>query len=226
MPATTGTPTALQRVEMKDDKRYGFAGLGGFLANTSLGERTSPTLRGRWIMLNLLCVHPPEPPQGIPPLPDGLNPDIDVRVALQKQRESPQCASCHAVFDPYGMSLEHFDAIGRYRSKYPVGTAIDASVDLRAGTDAVPEGAKFSGLEGLADTLSKSKRFSECVSEFMFSYSLGRQMSKVEQGETDKPYLHAMHEEWTKKGTPTLRRLIHQLVLAETFRFRHGAAAK
>ena len=140
----------------------------------------------------------------------GLDPTKNVRVALEEHRTNPSCKACHAVFDPYGLSLEQFDGIGKYRTTYGDGTTIDPTAEL--------EGIKFTGIEGLADTVTKDPKFSECISDFMFSYGLGRLVT-----DADRPYLATVKEEWMK-GTPSIRRLVQSLVLAETFRSRHGAA--
>ncbi|HEY0713413.1 MAG TPA: DUF1592 domain-containing protein [Polyangia bacterium] len=215
MTGTTGTN--MQRVEIKDDKRYGFAGLGGFLAMSALPDRTSPTLRGRWILHNLLCIEPPPPPEGAGNL-DGLDTSKNIRVALEDHRKDPSCSACHALFDPYGLALEQFDGIGKYRTTYKDGTTIDATAELPV-SETFPQGVKFAGLEGLADTMTKNPGFTECVSDNLFMYGLGRLIT-----DTDRPYLKAVQTEW-KKGTPTLKRLVQTLVLAETFRYRHALAA-
>lgn len=119
-----------QRVEIRDDTRFGFAGPVGFLAMSSLGQRTSPTLRGRWILSNLLCVEPPPPPEGVAALSAGVGADENIRTALERHRSAPACAGCHALFDPYGLSLEQFDGVGKYRTTYPDGSRIDASAQL------------------------------------------------------------------------------------------------
>jgi len=202
----------MQRVEITDDQRFGFAGLGGFLALSSLGGRTSPTLRGRYVLKNLLCTEPPRPPPGVPTLSaGGLNPTRNVRTALEEHRKDPACASCHARFDPYGLSLEQFDAIGAYRAAYFDGAPIDPSVELA--------GVTFTGLSGLADTVTQDPKFTECISETLFKYALGRLTT-----DADRSYLNTVNQEWLK-GTPSIRRLVHSLVLAEPFRFRHGALA-
>ena len=96
-PATTTTTTSTT------DARKGFLGLGGFLAQSSLDRRTSPTLRGRWIMINLLCTHPPSPPQNVPKIEmaAGMT-DLskgNVRAILEKHRTDPNCANCHTGAD-------------------------------------------------------------------------------------------------------------------------------
>lgn len=205
---------AMQRVENKTDNRFGFAGLGGFLSMSSLAERTSPTTRGRWILSNLLCAPTPDPPAGVPDLGEvgGLDPTKNVRLALEEHRKNATCAACHKSLDGYGLALENFDAVGKYRTTYPDGSTIDTSADV--------DGVKFNGLQGLADNVSSDPRFSECVGEFLFKYGLGRMVT-----DTDRPYLKAVNEEWVK-GPQSVRRLVQGLVLAETFRSRTGAAAK
>jgi len=111
--------------------------------------------------------------------------------------------------DPYGLALENFDAIGKYRSTYPNGSAIDASTSIGNAT--------FSGLSGLNDFVSQNPLLLECVEQKLFTYGLGRAI----QGTTDQPYLDQIQATWTS-DKPSLRRLIKLLVLADTFRQRHG----
>jgi Protein of unknown function (DUF1592)/Protein of unknown function (DUF1588)/Protein of unknown function (DUF1595)/Protein of unknown function (DUF1587)/Protein of unknown function (DUF1585) len=208
VPAPAGN--GQQRVEIKTDQRFGFFGLGGFLALSSVEDRTSPTLRGRWILTNLLCTEPPPPPPGIPELTAGtFDPTKNVAKALEEHRKNPACAGCHRLFDPYGLSLEQFDGIGKHRTAYADGATIDPTTELG--------GVTFTGIRGLADTVTKNPTFTACIADTMFTYGLGRVIA-----DTDRPYLAAVQAEW-KQGTPTLRRLIRALVLAETFRYRHGA---
>lgn len=206
-----GSPEGMKRVEISDDHRFGFAGLGGFLALTSQSGRTSPTKRGHWILSHLLCTKvPPPPPDLAEAASNGFDPTKNVRVTLEEHRVNPSCAGCHAAFDPYGLSLEHFDAVGKYRTKYGDGSPIDASAKL--------DDVAFSGLEGLADTVTNDPKFSQCLPEYLLSYGLGRPLT-----DADNPYLHAVHVEWMKE-TPSIRRLLHALVLSEPFRYRRGPA--
>jgi hypothetical protein len=207
MPAPAGT--GQQRVEVTTDQRFGFFGLGGFLAISSVDNRTSPTLRGRWVLTNLLCTEPPAPPPGVPELTAGtFDPTKNVVKALEEHRKNPACSGCHGIFDPYGLSLEQFDGIGKYRTVYGDGATIDPTTELG--------GIKFTGIRGLADTVTKNPKYTKCITDTMFTYSLGRLIA-----DTDRPYLEAVLTDWTK-GTPTLKRLIRSLVLAETFRYRHA----
>jgi hypothetical protein len=206
----------LSRVELTTDQRRGFFGLGGFLALSSLDRRTSPTLRGRWILLNMLCTEPPPPATNIPDLNAGsTDPTTNVRKALEQHREDPKCAACHALFDPYGLSLEQFDGIGKYRTTYADNTVIDPATSLPPSSTA-PNGQAFSGLNGLSDTISADPQFAACVGDNLFVYGTGRMITA-----SDRPYLRQVQEQW-RSGAPSLRRLIQTLVSSEPFRYRRA----
>jgi hypothetical protein len=218
MPTPSVNPA---RVEFTSDRRAGFLGLAGFLAVTSFDRRTSPSLRGRWVASNLLCTDPPDPPPNVPKLEDdGQDTSaLSVREVLERHRQNAECARCHSLFDPYGLALEEYDAIGQYRQAYANGTAVDASAVLPA-SDGHPEGLPFTGLEGLAQVVAKDPQFGRCVAEKLLTYGLGRPVAS-----TDRPYLERVQREWLAPGqVPSLRRLIQALVSIEPFRLRRGEA--
>ena len=117
----------MRRVTLTDDRRFGILGKGGVLMVTSHANRTSPVVRGKWIMDNLVANPPPPPPADIPPLPenDGELPTT-VRERLEQHRANPVCASCHTLMDPFGFALENFDVTGRWR-EVDNGQPVDAS---------------------------------------------------------------------------------------------------
>jgi hypothetical protein len=206
----------LSRVEVTTDPRRGFFGLGGFLALSSLDRRTSPTLRGRWVLINMLCIEPPPPAPNIPDLSSGsTDPATNVQEALERHRESPECAGCHSLFDPYGLALEQFDGIGKYRTTYGDNAVIDPATSLRPST-AFPNGRTFSGLDGLSDTVSADPQYAACVADNLFTYGTGRMITAA-----DRPYLRQVQEQW-RSGAPSLRRLIQELVGSEPFRYRRA----
>jgi len=222
-----GMPTpaagAPQRVEAVADGRQGFAGLIGFLAMSSPDRRSSPTLRGKWILLNLMCTTPPDPPPNVPKLEDAAMAPTNVREALEVHRANPACAACHALFDPFGLALEQYDGIGQFRTMYKDNSTIDPATELQA-SEAYPDGLKFSGIEGanglpgVAEAVTKNPAFATCISEKMLTFGLGRLLTA-----TDKPYLEVVNKEWLKDGaTPSIPRLVHGLVSTETFRYRRG----
>ncbi len=210
---------ATTRVEYKGDRRIGFFGLAGFLALSSFDRRTSPSLRGKWIASNLLCNKPPDPPPDVPKLEEGgVDPSkANVRQILEQHSQNPSCAYCHALFDPYGLALEEYDASGQYRTTYADGTPVNASTVLPA-SDAYPDGLAFTGLEGLATVVAEDPALGKCLAEKLLTYGLGRPVAA-----SDRPYLEQAQREWLAPGqVPSVRRLVHSLVATEAFRFRRG----
>ena len=163
--------THFRRVERSDDRRRGLLGHGSVLAVTSFPNRTSPVVRGKWILENLLGTPLPPPPPDVPALVEKPNPGDEeqpMRARIAQHRANPVCASCHATMDPLGLSLENFDMVGRWREVDEARIPIDASGVL-------PDGTKFEGPAGLRNViLSDPDRFVRTVTEKMLIYALGR----------------------------------------------------
>jgi hypothetical protein len=157
-----------RRVELKNEHRGGVLSQGAILLVTSYPTRTSPVLRGKWILENILGTPPPPPPPNIPPLADSAsNSARSLREQLEKHRADRACASCHARLDPLGFSLEQFDAIGRFRTEEG-GAEIEAS-------GALPDGTAVNGFDGLKKVvLDRRDEFVECLTAKMLTYALGR----------------------------------------------------
>jgi uncharacterized protein DUF1592/uncharacterized protein DUF1588/uncharacterized protein DUF1585/uncharacterized protein DUF1587/uncharacterized protein DUF1595 len=159
-----------RRVAVENPARRGLLGHGSILAVTAYPHRTSPVLRGKWILENLLGTPPPLPPPNVPELKDtnAVGHVLSMRDRMAQHRASPVCASCHSMMDPPGFSLENFDAIGRQRTVDERFVAIDASGVL-------PDGTKFDGPAGLRDALlSRPDRFVATFTEKLLTYALGR----------------------------------------------------
>ena len=159
-----------RKVTFDDGIRGGLLGQGSILTATSYPTRTSPVLRGNWVLEHILGAPPPPPPPDVPALPDrGEGGRLaSVRERLEQHRENPVCASCHARMDPLGFALEHFDAIGKWRAAGEAGTAIDAR-------GVFPDGTEFDGLAGLKTVLlSEHEQFVQTVAEKLTTYALGR----------------------------------------------------
>ena len=162
-----------RRVELKGEiakQRGGILGQGSLLTATSYANRTSPVLRGKWVLTNILGTPPPPPPDDVPDLPetgeDGQ--PATVRDRMIKHRENPNCAVCHLPMDPLGLALENYDAIGQWRNTGDGDLPIDASGQL-------PNGTQFYGLDGLREILlDRSNEFSGTVTEKLFAYAIGR----------------------------------------------------
>ena len=160
-----------RRVELPDAiHRGGLLGHGSILLVTSYPNRTSPVLRGKWLMENFLNVEPPPPPPDVPEFPEvqrGEHPRT-VRARLEEHRKNPVCASCHSVIDPLGFALEHYDAIGRFRETEEGGQVVDASA-------AMPDGVAFDGLAGMREVMvSRETDFANTVVDRLLTYALGR----------------------------------------------------
>jgi mono/diheme cytochrome c family protein len=156
-------------VTLTDPNRFGLLGKASVLAVTSYTTRTSPTIRGKWLLENILDAPPPAPPPNVPSLESSNKGDkpLSVRQMLELHRANPVCASCHARMDPLGLSLENFDAIGRWRTS-DAGHPIDASGVLLDGT-------KVDGPGELRDALVAQKlQFVRAVTEKLLTYALGR----------------------------------------------------
>ena len=161
----------LRRVDLPaDSPRGGLLGHGSLLAITSHPDRTSPVLRGKWVLTNLMGTPPPPPPPDVPALKEekpGVRPPT-LREQLSVHRAKPVCASCHDTIDPAGFALEHFDAIGRWRDRDGSLNAIDSSAVL-------PDGSEVQGVEELkAALVRKPERFATTVAERLLTYALGR----------------------------------------------------
>ena len=151
--------------------RRGLLGKGSVLTVTSYAHRTSPVVRGKWLLENILGSPPPPPPPDVPALAendDRGEPPRSVRERLEVHRENPACAGCHRVMDPLGFALENFDAIGRWRTVTEAGTPVDAAGELVDGTP-------VDGPESLAAALLKRpENFVTTVTEKLLTYGLGR----------------------------------------------------
>ncbi len=162
-----------RRVSFADDperRRGGLLRQGSLLTVTSYATRTSPVIRGKWILDNLLGTPPPPPPPDVPALEDTVvSESLPIRARLAAHRENTACASCHNVIDPIGFALEHYDAVGRYRSLedfHPV----DASGGL-------PDGTTFDSVAGLeAALLARPDLFAANVVEKLMIFALGREV--------------------------------------------------
>jgi hypothetical protein len=216
---TDVTGTATVRKENVADNRAGFMGLVGFLAVSSVDRRSSPTIRGKWVLVNLLCSPPPPPPADVKKLDaNGATPDTgNVRAVLEAHRAAPACSACHSVMDPFGLALEQYDGIGQFRTTYPDKSAIDPSTELPKSSS-FPDGLKFSGLKGAEDTVAADPRFKTCISEKLYTYGLGRSLSAE-----DKANAATISKNWQTAGDLSVSKLMHGLALSEAFRNRTPA---
>lgn len=198
-----------RKVDLNKTQRGGILTQASVLTVSSYANRTSPVLRGKWILENLLNAPPPAPPPDVPILDEqALGKTVSLREQLEKHRSNATCASCHARMDPLGFALENFDAIGRWREKdgpFPIETA---------GT--LPDGRSFQGLAELKAILkSDPDALAECLTEKMLIYALGRGLERSDR-KTVKAVVEGM-----AKNDYRFSRLVLGIVLSEPFRMQN-----
>jgi hypothetical protein len=159
-----------RRVTLTDDARRGLLGKGSVLMVTSHTDRTSPVVRGKWILENLLGAPPPPPPPNVPPLKETNEQGgkvLSMRERMEEHRANPACSGCHSIMDPIGFAMENFDAVGAWRSN-EARTPIDASGQLMDGT-------KINGVVALRQALLRQpEMFVGTLTEKLMTYGLGR----------------------------------------------------
>ena len=198
-----------------ESPRRGLLGQGSILTVTSPAIRTSPVIRGKWILNNILGAPPPDPPPNVPALSDRRTQakTQTMRERMSQHRASPACASCHSMIDPAGFALENFDAIGRWRTVDESFNAIDASGTL-------PDGTAFDGVNELRAALtSHPDRFVHTVTEKLLTYALGRGMESY-----DMPAVRKILKD-AAPGGYKIQSIILGIVSSYPFQFRRVDAA-
>jgi hypothetical protein len=167
-----------QKVKYPDNTRVGIFGQGSMLVQTSLAGRTSPVLRGKWVMEVLLGTPPPPPPANVPPLDNtgGANAGkiLTTRERMELHRTNPACYSCHRFMDPIGLSLDQFDVMGRWRYREN-GASLDTRGELYDGTP-ISSPAELS-----AALLKRPIPLVRTFTENMLTYALGRRLEPFDQ---------------------------------------------
>ena len=190
--------THFRRVTLKDEARRGLLGKGAVLMVTSHPHRTSPVLRGKWILENVLGSPPPPPPDVVPPFEEdaGAAKPKSVRERMEQHRRNPACASCHRMIDPAGLALENFDAIGAWRTRDggTRGAPVDASGQLVDGT-------QINGVVELrAALLREPETFVRTMTEKLMTYAVGRGLTA-----TDMPAVRTVVRDSARINTASRR---------------------
>jgi Protein of unknown function (DUF1592)/Protein of unknown function (DUF1588)/Protein of unknown function (DUF1587)/Protein of unknown function (DUF1595)/Protein of unknown function (DUF1585) len=178
-----------RRVKITNEERRGLLGQGSILTVTSYPNRTSPVLRGKWILENVLGTPPPAPPPNVPALPDNEagQEAKSLRARLEYHRRTPTCATCHRVMDPLGLALENFDGVGEWRVKEP-GGSIDPIGQLADGT-------KVDGPIALRKAVMRHpEMFARTITEKMMTYGLGRGVELA-----DMPFVRTIADDASKQ---------------------------
>ncbi len=216
-----------RRVELTEDYRRGLLGKGAVLALTSVADRTSPVLRGKWVMGVLLGTPPPQPPPAVPKLEEtaGVNDGktLTVRERMEAHRANPTCYSCHQMIDPIGLALENFDVTGKWRTRdntyaisnegfriHTQGVVIDASTKMYDGT-------LVNGPTGLRAALLKhSDMFIQNLTEKLLAYASGRRVESF-----DMPLVRAIDRESAKTNN-RFSSLVFGVVKSPAFQMRRA----
>ncbi len=200
------------------DERGGILSQGGLLTARSYPNRTSPVLRGVWVLEELLCSAPPPPPANVESIDDQMATEgLTLRERLELHRDSgASCYSCHKIMDPIGFAMEHYDPTGKWRDM-DNGKPVDALGEL-------PDGRTFLGARELADTLAGDPLYSECLAEKMLTYATGRGFDVRTPGATvnngvDAPQVELVADALVQNDYSS-RELIMQVVLSDAFRKR------
>ena len=201
-----------RRVQLTDDARRGLLGKGSTLLVTSHADRTSPVVRGKWILENILGTPPPGPPPVVPPLKEneeGKKPET-LRQKMEQHRADPVCAGCHKVMDPIGFTLENFDAVGAYRVR-EAGAPVDASGMWVDGT-------KIDGIITLrAAIMKRPDVFVRTMTQKLLTYAVGRGLEP-----SDMPALRAIVRGADAQGD-RFSALVMGVVTSEPFQMRMKA---
>ena len=200
-------------VEFDEERRGGVLGMGAILTATSLPTRTSPVVRGKWVLETMLGEELPPPPPDAGELaePGESSEGMTMRQMYEMHRDEPRCAVCHNEIDPIGFGLENFDAIGRWRDT-------DNSQPIDA-TGTLPSGESFSGPVELKQILlRRSEEFAQMISAQMLGFALGRNLEYYDQPTVEEISRAVIRSEYSAHA------LINEIVASYPFRFRRGAA--
>jgi mono/diheme cytochrome c family protein len=201
-----------RRVTLPEETRRGLLGKGAILTVTSHPHRTSPVLRGKWILDNILGAPPPPPPDEVPPFEEEIDAGrpLSVRERMERHRQNPACAGCHRMIDPLGLALENFDAVGAWRTRDggTRGNLVDASGQLVDGTP-------IDGVVELRDALVRDPQvFVRTMTEKLLTYGTGRGLTA-----SDMPAVRAIARE-SERHDFRFSSLILEIVRSVPFRMR------
>ncbi len=204
-----------RRVELADSKRDGLLGKGAVLMLTAYPDRTSPVLRGSWILDRILGTPPAQPPPNVGILKENTGPKpATLRQRLEQHATNPTCHACHGVMDPLGFALENFDTVGEFRARDPVS---HAPMDT-AGT--LPDGTHLSGPDDLRRALAaRGDQFTQTLTERLMTYALGRPVDY-----RDMPTVRRIVRK-AAKDNYRFASIVTQIVTSDAFLEREAAPA-
>ena len=200
-----------RRVSLKDEGRWGLLGKGSILTVTSYATRTSPTLRGKWVLESIMGTPVPPPPPDVPSLKeDATTRKLSMRERMEMHRVNPVCATCHRLMDPLGLALENFNAIGEWRTMNTDQTPIDASGQL-------PNGTQFSGPAQLREALwNDREQFARTFIQSMLTYGLGRGLEYYDMPAVRKVMSESVRDNYS------LSSIVMNVVESQPFQMRRS----
>jgi hypothetical protein len=212
IPNVTGPE--FRRVDLANSKRGGVLTQASVLSVSSYATRTSPVLRGKWILDNILGTPPPDPPPDVPNLDEEkIGSEMSVRQQMEAHRKNPTCSSCHRRMDPLGFGLENFDAIGAWRT-------VDGKFPIDA-TGRLPDGREFEGPDQLREILKGDREaFTRTIASKLMTYALGRGLERYDR--------HAVKTIAAKVAANDYRfsSLVMEIVQSRPFQMRRGKVAE
>jgi hypothetical protein len=203
-----------RRVELDGEQRSGIVTQASILSISSYATRTSPVLRGKWVLDNLLGAAPPPPPDGIPPLVEkDLGTAASMRQRLEEHRSNPSCAACHNSMDPIGFGLETYDAAGAWRTK-------DGNFDIDS-TGTLPDGRSFNGAKALKAVFRQdSSLFARHFTDKLLTFALGRGLERSDRAAVDQIVARLAEDNYR------FVTLVNQIVNSRPFRMRSTGGAR
>jgi hypothetical protein len=214
-PARPNNQAQPQRIELPEgSRRGGLLGMAAVLAVSSHPHRTSPVLRGKWILEAMLGTPPPPPPPNVPPLEEVKGTTSkNLRERLAQHRDNAQCASCHSRIDPLGFALENYDVLGRWRTEES-GSPVDARGEL-------PDGKTFNGPDELkAVLLERKDLFIRNLTTKLLGYALGRGLTLQDSCTVNNIVAEV------ERNNNSAHTLINAIVMSMPFRYQVGAATQ
>ena len=200
-----------RRVELSDERRFGLLGKGAVLLRTSYGDRTSPVLRGAWVLEKLMGTPPSPPPPNVETdlsVPEGQQ-VTTVRARLEQHRDNPSCNQCHGVIDPIGLALENFTVVGQWRER-----DLDANAAIDAST-VMPNGTAINGpVELRQELMKRPEMFAQAITEKLMMYAVNRELEYF-----DMPQVRAIVKE-AADDDYRLSALIRGIVNSDAFRLQ------
>lgn len=208
------TGAAFRKVDLTGTNRSGILTQASVLTVSSYGNRTSPVLRGKWVLENILNAPPPPAPGNVPPLDEAaVGSSASLRQQMEQHRKNPVCASCHARMDPIGFALENFDAVGAWRTmdgKFPIDT-----------TGELPNGKAINSASDLIGVLKAERTaFAEAITEKLLTYALGRGVARTDRKAVQKIVANVAANQYRFSS------LVLEIVKSMPFQMRRGEMLK